>query len=187
MQQLALTTGTLWGATANAAGIRAHEDVPSVTTSPAVRALQTAGLVMIDLGCYLDNEKSRVFDQGLMDQTDLTPDTCALYCFSEGYQYCGLQYGKECWCGEAGTDYDRHGALDMSECDYPCTGDASLSCGGGYAEFHAYELVSQNQPTPAPSTIVDKPTAYLGCYTDARSRLFSTKSGTSTSDNSAEA
>ncbi|CAB1104851.1 unnamed protein product [Ectocarpus sp. CCAP 1310/34] len=66
----------------------------------------------------------------------------------------------------ASTDYDKHGALDMSECDYPCTGDASLSR-GGYREFHAYELDAQNQPTPAPSNIVDQPTAYLGCYTDA--------------------
>ncbi|CAM9530551.1 unnamed protein product, partial [Ectocarpus sp. 12 AP-2014] len=70
----------------------------------------------------------------------------------------------------------------MSECDCPCTGDMSLPC-GGYAEFHAIELVSQNQPTPAPSTIVDRPTAYLGCYTDARSRLFSATYSTSTSNN----
>ncbi|CAM9255575.1 unnamed protein product, partial [Ectocarpus sp. 8 AP-2014] len=166
--------------------IRVREKSPCRSPSTTTLMFVLQGLVTIDLGCYLDNKKSRVFDQGLMDQTDLTPDTCALHCFSEGYQYCGLQYGKECWCGKAGTDYDRHGALDMSECDYPCTGDASLSC-GGYAEFHAYELVSKIQPTPAPSTIVDEPTAYLGCYTDARSRLFSTTSSTKSSNNSAEA
>lgn len=73
----------------------------------------------------------------------------------------------------------------MSECDYPCTGDASLLC-GGYSDFHAYELVSQDQSTPAPSTIVES-TAYLGCYEDARSRLFSATYSTSTSNNSAEA
>lgn len=38
-QQLALATGVLWAAIANAAGIRAHEDVP--VTTPAARRLQT--------------------------------------------------------------------------------------------------------------------------------------------------
>ncbi|CBJ25804.1 conserved unknown protein [Ectocarpus siliculosus] len=177
-QQLILATGALW-ATANAAGIRTHGDVP-LTTS-ATRRLQTSlpdGVVTSDLGCCRDGRSDRVLEQELMDQTDLTPDTCALHCYSEGYQFYGLQYGQECWCGVAGTDYDRLGSLDMSECAYPCTGDASSTC-GGYLAFQAFELGSQNQPTTAP------PTGYLGCYADDRSRIFSALHVTLT-DNNAE-
>ncbi|CBJ25809.1 conserved unknown protein [Ectocarpus siliculosus] len=98
-----------------------------------------------------------------MRQSDMTPDVCAAYCLDEGtYTFYGVQYGQECWCGTSGTEYDRLGALEMSECDYPCTGDASLSC-GGFDSFHAFELGA-----------LDKPEGYLGCFVDSQSsRLFS--------------
>lgn len=48
---------------------------PHVRTSTLMFVVQ--GLVTVDLGCYADNKRSRVFEQGLMDQTDLTPDVSA--------------------------------------------------------------------------------------------------------------
>ncbi|CAB1101161.1 unnamed protein product [Ectocarpus sp. CCAP 1310/34] len=163
-QQLALVTGALWAATANAAGIRVHGDVS--VAPPAARRLQSTlpdGLVTTDLGCYRDSQSDRVLQSGLMGQSDMTPDVCAAYCLDKGsYTFYGVQYGQECWCGRAGTEYDRLGALEMSECDYPCTGDASSTC-GGFDSFQAFELGA-----------LDQPEGYLGCFVDSQSsRLFS--------------
>ncbi|CAN0380393.1 unnamed protein product, partial [Ectocarpus sp. 12 AP-2014] len=108
-QQLALVTGALWAATANAAGIRAHGDVS--VAPPAARRLQSTlpdELVTTDLGCYRDSQSDRVLQSGLMGQSDMTPDVCAAYCLDEGtYTFYGVQYGQECWCGGSGTEYDR--------------------------------------------------------------------------------
>ncbi|CAN0214942.1 unnamed protein product, partial [Scytosiphon promiscuus] len=65
-----------------------------------------------------------------------------------------------CWCGEAGTAYDRLGELDDTECDYACTGDASTDC-GGFDAFHAFEYGALAQPA-----------GHLGCYGDAPDRVF---------------
>ncbi|CAM9658590.1 unnamed protein product, partial [Sphacelaria rigidula] len=74
----------------------------------------------------------------------------------------------QCWCGAAGTDFDKYGP---STCDYACTGDSSATC-GGYLAFDLF-AVPQPAPTPAPTP---GPTLYpksLGCYKDVReSRVF---------------
>ncbi|CAN0053457.1 unnamed protein product, partial [Scytosiphon promiscuus] len=137
------------------------------------RKLQTS--VGTDLGCFRDSRRDRVLSSPLKGRSNMTPSVCAAYCLSYGtYQYYATQYGQECWCGAAGTEYDRLGALDMSECAYPCTGDASLDC-GGFDSFQAYDI----------GTLVQSE-GYLGCYGDTRaSRVFAAPM-ISTNDNTIE-
>lgn len=72
-----------------------------------------------------------------------------------------------CWCGEAGVDYDSHGASDAQYCDLPCAGDAKggdatwRTC-GGYNSFQLYIYEALEQPE-----------GHLGCFADdKRTRIF---------------
>ena len=62
----------------------------------------------------------------------------------------------KCWCGDAGIDYDRHGP---GKCDFACSGDSSLAC-GGYFAFTLYEMEPAGGPIADPDSI--------GCLRDER-------------------
>lgn len=67
---------------------------------------------------------------------------------------------RRCWCGDDSSDYAKLGALDMTECARPCTGDADLTCGG----FDAFQIFSLPAETSQ---------GHVGCYADKKDdRLF---------------
>ncbi|CAM9530119.1 unnamed protein product, partial [Sphacelaria rigidula] len=71
-----------------------------------------------------------------------------------------------CWCGAAGTDFDKHGT--SSSCTVACSGDNSTTCGGYYAfQLYYAPLVPTSAPTPASTPA---PTLYgnVGCYRDRK-------------------
>ncbi|CAN0154082.1 unnamed protein product, partial [Ectocarpus sp. 6 AP-2014] len=108
------------------------------------------------LGCYKDDPSDRVLT-AMWSSPVMTPSVCAAYCHRESasYAYYAIQYGGECWCQD--TDIDlRHGE---ATCDYACSGDASISCGGFYA-FTLYDLEGANLPTPPADD------NYVGCFAD---------------------
>lgn len=49
-------------------------------------------------------------------------------CRNVGADMFGVQFGRECMCGDS-RDIDLLAHVE-SVCNYPCTGDASISCGG---------------------------------------------------------
>ena len=60
--------------------------------------------------------------------TGNTGDVCTAACLNAGYSFAGTEYSAECWCGNTigGT-----GALAAAaDCNMPCTGDDTESCGG---------------------------------------------------------
>jgi hypothetical protein len=73
------------------------------------------------------------------------------------YQYAGLEYYGECFCGASVNGMQ----VDESFCTYPCTGDKTETCG-------ATDYISVYQDPTYPvedySTIADYNP--LGCYTD---------------------
>lgn len=77
------------------------------------------------LGCYVDKGGDRIMAEKYVD-SEMTVELCDTVC--SGLSYYGLQYGKECWCGGASTDYDKHSGLP--NCNFACGGDSSQTCGG---------------------------------------------------------
>ncbi|CAN0266624.1 unnamed protein product, partial [Ectocarpus sp. 12 AP-2014] len=66
----------------------------------------------------------------------------------------------ECWCGPAGTDYEKHG--ESTECTYECPGSPNETCGGfNAASVYAYSTV---EPTTTLS--------YVGCFQDDQDRIM---------------
>lgn len=75
-------------------------------------------------GCFRDTSD---FDlKGHLERSGQnTPARCAAICRSKGFAYAGVQYGESCLCGNS---YGRYGPA--SNCDYACSGNPNLTCGG---------------------------------------------------------
>ncbi|PWW78338.1 WSC-domain-containing protein [Tuber magnatum] len=77
------------------------------------------------VGCVLDNLTSRTFPER-EDFNDLTVEKCIDYCVSKGFEWAGMEYGRECYCGKSAPPQDRMG---YSRCTTPCAGDDKQYCG----------------------------------------------------------
>jgi hypothetical protein len=55
----------------------------------------------------------------------MAPQLCSTLCAD--YKYFGVQYGYECFCGNA---YGSQGNASDSDCNTACYGDSSTMCGG---------------------------------------------------------
>ncbi|CAM9165509.1 unnamed protein product [Scytosiphon promiscuus] len=87
------------------------------------------------LGCWSDPRGvTRVMSNLVASTEDMTTEVCAELCATS--TFFGTQYGVECWCGDASTDFEANGG---AVCDYDCAGDASEAC-GGFEAISVYEL-----------------------------------------------
>jgi len=86
------------------------------------------------IGCYNDNTP-RDLNHLLWDATVnpssfvITIEHCMDGCKALGYQYAGLQYGLQCFCGNS---YGSYGLAPAGYCNYPCKDDTSETCGNGW-------------------------------------------------------
>lgn len=62
---------------------------------------------------------------------------CAQHCAGSGFEYMGLQYGQECWCGSSG-DEEKHTQHGPATCDLECVGDPSEQCGTLFSSLWAH-------------------------------------------------
>ena len=88
----------------------------------------------LDGQCFEDPRGGRVLPHGPWTG-DMTIDKCKKYCNDKNYQYAGVEFAKECWCG---NDRPTLPAPD-TDCSMPCTGDKSEICGGGH-RINVYQL-----------------------------------------------
>ncbi|KAL0937964.1 LysM domain-containing protein [Colletotrichum truncatum] len=105
-------------------------------------------------GCYTEVPTRALSYAGLTGQSTMTVEFCSVYCMVEkGRSLFGVQFGGECWCGDALTV----GSLrtESTECNVPCTGNSTQRCGGN-SRLNVYG--KPNSP----------PVAYKahGCYTE---------------------
>lgn len=103
------------------------------------------------VGCFSDHNTWRAMDEMKHDRVD-TIDECMSYCSGLDYQYAGLQWGGECWCG---SQYSKYGERWASVCNMDCTNDSSGSC-GGILTLSVYRTSIRSSSTPAT----------LGCFHD---------------------
>jgi hypothetical protein len=88
------------------------------------------------IGCYVDNE---IRDLPVMQESEeMTPELCADIC--RVYKYFGLQYSKQCFCGDT---YGKYGAAPSeTECSASCIGASDATCGGNWRNS-VYQLLPQ--------------------------------------------
>lgn len=84
------------------------------------------------VGCLLDSAVARTFPNELVLENNNTAENCLTQCSDYGYAHGGMEYGSQCYCGDA-EDIDAAEATLMpeSDCNMACSGNATYICGAG--------------------------------------------------------
>jgi hypothetical protein len=136
-----------------------HTTTSSTSTTSTVRPTPIA---WEPLGCYVDGNPHTVRNRSeKASGQDLTIAKCQDDCWASGYRHAGVTGGMECYCGRFVAN--EH-TPDQSDCNIPCAGDDSETCGGSSAMYaygaKTYELPPWTITIPHPSATPsdDKPT-----------------------------
>ncbi|KAF4924369.1 WSC domain-containing protein [Colletotrichum fructicola] len=79
-------------------------------------------------GCQTEGVNGRALSGASFGSADMTTKACAAFCAKGNFQYMGVEYAQECWCGSA----TNAGSVPapLKECDMLCRGNQSEYCGG---------------------------------------------------------
>ncbi|XP_069970502.1 xylosyltransferase oxt [Penaeus vannamei] len=88
------------------------------------------------MGCFIDSRESRILRGHATQLKRNSPSICCDICYQRGYVYAGVQYGKECFCGNEELPVKLKAA--ESFCNMPCSGDERLKC-GDYLHMNVYQ------------------------------------------------
>lgn len=78
--------------------------------------------------CYLDSPASRLLPIEIFAADNMTTEYCLSTCWM--YVFAGLEYGRECWCGNALAQGAALAGKE-SECGMTCSGNVTELCGNG--------------------------------------------------------
>ncbi|XP_070552180.1 cell surface hyaluronidase-like isoform X2 [Ptychodera flava] len=119
---------------------------PCPTTSlPVDEVMVASHMNYSHLGCFVDSGRRDLPMLKLEDRFGMRPDFCVGHCVHYGFFYSAVQNGKFCSCGHY---FGRYGEAPSSECDKPCTGDKSMTCGGTNRNDVYYTGLELPQATP---------------------------------------
>jgi hypothetical protein len=90
----------------------------------------------------------------------MTIQACLNFCTTKGFPYAGVEYSVECYCGT--TPAATSAQVADSDCNMPCSGDATEPCGGGsrLSLFYTTAIIGP-QTNPGVNGYT-----YLGCYAE---------------------
>ena len=131
---------------------------------------RAAAATFTRLGCFTDVPQ-RALTADFKGDDNMTVEMCADYCAP--YQYFGLEYGRECYCGNV-RDPGSVAAPD-TDCSFTCAGDttetseATETCGAGM-RLDLY--INDAYTTYNPSDDAPAGTPYLGCFVDTAARVL---------------
>lgn len=91
-------------------------------TGPVV--VQSAG-TFSSIGCYNELNGGRAIQLATVANDSMTVEICAGFC--NGYQYMGVEYGRECYCGNV---IATGSAPATDNCNMQCAGNSLEICGG---------------------------------------------------------
>ncbi|KAF2152462.1 WSC-domain-containing protein [Myriangium duriaei CBS 260.36] len=96
------------------------------------------------IGCY--NETTQfpggnraLEDGGMQTNNSQTVEACLTFCHGNGYKFCGIEYGRECWGGRYLSTLSAK--LPTSNCSTGCVGNLTQFC-GGYLTLTMYNITS---------------------------------------------
>ncbi|KAI7324666.1 WSC-domain-containing protein [Hortaea werneckii] len=138
---------------------------PNLNTSSSALNNNTYAGNMTYYGCWSD-QSPRTIDYMAYQSDSNTIEKCTQTCADKGYSIAGIEFGSQCFCGNA-LGYAATQVIDSS-CQTPCPGNSSEICGGG----NRLSLFSNGQPVVngqpgTPETI--GAFTYLNCYTEGSS------------------
>ncbi|KUJ19588.1 carbohydrate-binding WSC, partial [Mollisia scopiformis] len=86
--------------------------------------VQTSG-VYTYLGCYTEGAGMRALQGEFFPDDSNTVERCTANCYP--FQYAGLEYGRECWCGD--TIEGGASSVQNLQCGMACAGNSGEICG----------------------------------------------------------
>ncbi|KAH6692719.1 hypothetical protein F5X68DRAFT_250938 [Plectosphaerella plurivora] len=116
------------------------------------------------LGCYTTATSGRALTGKTYASDAMTVQSCAAFCLADNYKYAGIEYSRECRCGN--TLNTGSVLTETAQCSMLCKGNAQQFCGAG-GRLDMYELIPGSGATStiivstssaAPSSIVSSAT-----------------------------
>jgi len=80
------------------------------------------------VGCFEDRD-SRDLNGYSFSNGGMTVETCRAEGSRRGFQFAGVQYSSQCFCGNS---YGRYGQKADGECNMQCSGNGGEKCGAGW-------------------------------------------------------
>ncbi|KAF2426203.1 WSC-domain-containing protein [Tothia fuscella] len=77
------------------------------------------------MGCIMDSP--RLLSNKILASDSMSIETCIDLADAAGYQYAGLEYGRECWVGN--SLLNPTSSAPASACNIPCKGSVGELCG----------------------------------------------------------
>lgn len=109
------------------------------------------------LGCWTEPASGGRALSQQMSITEATVAKCVALCADREYLYAGLEYGAECWCGDALSSASL--SAPDADCGMTCSGNSTEYCGGG-SRLNVYKYgASFNGTNPDNSTTTATPTS----------------------------
>lgn len=99
----------------------------------------------------------------------MTVSTCLSFCQTQGFAYAGLEFGQECYCGNAlqnGADLSK----TSGQCNMACAADSTSTCGGPNAIQLYTNAGNVKANNPAPTVIGGY--ASSGCIQEVAGRAL---------------
>ncbi|KAL7905273.1 glycoside hydrolase [Trichoderma velutinum] len=119
----------------------------SRTCLPAYQAQTTY------VGCYHDPNSPRDLAGPFLTVNNLnSPQYCANLCGAAGYQYAGVEFTIQCFCGHRIENTSVK--ADESQCTSPCPADPSKICGGGNM-INIYSITNPSANPPLTPSFPD--------------------------------
>ncbi|KAG6230812.1 hypothetical protein E4U34_007648 [Claviceps purpurea] len=118
-----------------------NSPVEVVSPAPAPAPAPAPGPVISDgnanftyLACVAEPSRGRLLATQILNHVNMTIHMCLQTCWE--YNYAGVEYGRECWCGNT-VNYGGNGGLTApgrnvsnAECGFLCLGNGTEFCGG---------------------------------------------------------
>ncbi|WVR06724.1 hypothetical protein IAU60_003756 [Kwoniella sp. DSM 27419] len=125
-----------------------------------------AGWSVASTACVAEGTSGRALASASWADSSMTVGKCLSFCQDKGWQYAGVEYGRECYCGDSlqnGASLDR----SSDSCNMVCAGDNTQRCGGGNG------LQLYNNPSLALDlTVSNTDFAYQGCVVEVGGRAL---------------
>jgi hypothetical protein len=80
-------------------------------------------------GCFTEGTTERALQGYSFADPEMDPTLCVTTCQSMNFAFAGVEYGEECYCGNALSN--QTSAAPASECSMTCKGDKKAFCGAG--------------------------------------------------------
>lgn len=93
---------------------------------------------IIEPRCLSDASKPRTLPVAISSTPSdpfhdaMTPEVCAALCAARGLPFCGVEVGVQCFGGKAITNPAGARSRPASDCQTPCSGNRSETCGGDF-------------------------------------------------------